>query len=306
MKAFGLMFILLCLQGFASAQVCEKGRVELQVLGAGGPELGDGMASSSYLIWLDGKSRILIDAGTGSSLNFEKAGGRIEELSAVAFTHLHIDHSADWPGYVKASYFTQKQGKLEVFGPKGNRFVPANSEFQQQMFGRVWPYMADHLKPSNSLYIQAHDIEARKNPWKKDFPSFSLSAINVEHGPIPALAWRVDIAGCSLVFSGDTNGKGNNLTRLSRRADLLVAHNAVPASASGAALNLHMPPSRIGEIAEKAGVYHLLLSHRMLRTLGRERETIAQIKKFYSGKVAFADDLQKVSLGYALEANSAK
>jgi ribonuclease BN (tRNA processing enzyme) len=54
----------------------------------------------------------------------------------------------------------------------------------------------------------------------------------VIHGSVPALAWRVEIGGKSIVFSGDTNGEGN-LVRLAKDADLFIAHNAVPEGAPG-------------------------------------------------------------------------
>ena len=39
--------------------------VILQILGSGGPIADDGRASSGYLVWVDGESRVLIDAGGG-------------------------------------------------------------------------------------------------------------------------------------------------------------------------------------------------------------------------------------------------
>jgi len=51
-----------------------------------------------------------------------------------------------------------------------------------------------------------------------------------------------------------------------------------------------MPPSVIGQIAGDAHVKHLVLSHRMLRTLGKEDQTRSEIKKRYSGLVEFAND----------------
>ena len=56
--------------------VCEKQGVWLQVLGSGGPELEDGRASSGYVIWQDGKARVLVDMGAGSLLRFEKSGAK--------------------------------------------------------------------------------------------------------------------------------------------------------------------------------------------------------------------------------------
>lgn len=79
--------------------------------------------------------------------------------------------------------------------------------------------------------------------------------------------------------------------RLAANADLLIAHNAVPEGATGVERRLHMPPSVIGRIAEEAHVKRLVLSHRMLRTLGKEEQTQSEIKKRYSGPIEFANDL---------------
>jgi ribonuclease BN (tRNA processing enzyme) len=115
--------------------------------------------------------------------------------------------------------------------------------------------------------------------------------VRVVHGASPALAWRVEIGGKRIVFSGDTTGEGDGLTQLARNADLFVAHNAVPEGATGVERRLHMPPSVIGTIAANAQVKQLVLSHRMLRTLGKEAETKAEIERRFSGPIAFANDL---------------
>ena len=52
-----------------------------------------------------------------------------------------------------------------------------------------------------------------------------------------------------------------------------------------------MPPSVIGQIAQEAHVKRLVLSHRMLRTLGKEGQSLSEISKNFSGPVAFANDL---------------
>ena len=52
----------------SATTVCEG--VSLQVLGSGGPELDDGRASASYLLWKDEKANVLVDAGSGSSVQF--------------------------------------------------------------------------------------------------------------------------------------------------------------------------------------------------------------------------------------------
>ena len=94
---------------------CPSKGVCLQVLGSGGPELQDKRASSSYLIWQDGKARILIDAGGGSALRFGQSGANVKDLCAVVFTHLHVDHSSDFPALIKASFFEDRNDDLPIF-----------------------------------------------------------------------------------------------------------------------------------------------------------------------------------------------
>ncbi|HEX4676897.1 MAG TPA: MBL fold metallo-hydrolase, partial [Steroidobacteraceae bacterium] len=61
--------------------------MELQVLGSGGPELEDKRASTSYLVWQDGRPRIVVDSGGGSALQFGRAGAHVSQLDAIFFTH---------------------------------------------------------------------------------------------------------------------------------------------------------------------------------------------------------------------------
>jgi len=77
MKVFLAMLLLISV---AFAQ-----KVEFEVLGSGGPEI-DGRASASYIVWIDNKARVLIDAGSGSMLRFEQSGAKIEDLEAIVLT----------------------------------------------------------------------------------------------------------------------------------------------------------------------------------------------------------------------------
>jgi ribonuclease BN (tRNA processing enzyme) len=86
------------------------------------------------------------------------------------------------------------------------------------------------------------------------------------------------------------NGDYHTLEKLALKSNILVAHNAVPKDASGVATQLHMTADIIGNIAQKAQVTKLILSHRMLRTLGKEKESKREIRKTYKGTVKFAND----------------
>ncbi|HUJ40637.1 MAG TPA: MBL fold metallo-hydrolase [Candidatus Acidoferrales bacterium] len=292
---FGLA--LLCAPSSAPAQSCGAHGVALQVLGSGGPELQDKRASSSYLIWQDGRARVLVDAGGGSALRFGESGAQMSQLDVILFSHFHVDHSADFPALIKSSWFEDRSRPLPIYGPPGNDFMPSTTEFVADFFGPtrgVYRYLSELLAPEEkgSYKMQPHNVVAGSSPavvFRSD--GLSISAVRVIHGAVPALAWRVELAGKVIVFSGDTNGDGPGLPRLASGADLFVAHNAVPEGATGVERRLHMPPSVIGQIAATAGVKKLVLSHRMLRTLGKEAQTEAEIRKRYSGPLSFANDL---------------
>ena len=281
----------------AAAQSCGSQGVAVQVLGSGGPELEDKRASASYLVWRDGQARVLVDSGGGSALRFGESGARMSQLDVLLFTHFHVDHSADFAALIKSSWFEDRRRPLPIYGPPGSDVMPSTTEFVSGFFGGkrgTYRYLSELLEPGDegSYKMQPHDVAAGSTPLVV-FRGGDLvvSAVRVFHGPVPALAWRVELGGKAMVFSGDTNGEGDGLVQLATNADVFVAHNAVPEGAVGIERRLHMPPSVIGRIAEDAKVKRLVLSHRMLRTLGKEDETRSEIKKRYSGPLAFADDL---------------
>ena len=292
-------FLLAAIMASAAQAACLDHNIQLQVLGSGGPELDDGRASSSYLVWAGGKARVLVDAGGGSSANFEQSGARVEDLQAVLFTHFHVDHSGDFPAYVKASFFTAREENLPVFGPEGNARMPSTTEFLATLLGAdgAFRYLSSYTEPDepSDFKFTPHNV-ALNAAQVKTFDlnaNLKVSAIPVHHGPIAAVAWRVDIYQCSITFSGDMNNQTNKLRLLAERSQLLIAHNPIPESAGPVARQLHMPPSEIGKIAMQASVGKLLISHRMNRTLGDAQELASrtQIAKHYQGPVIFVNDL---------------
>jgi ribonuclease BN (tRNA processing enzyme) len=279
------------------AQTCGAKGLAVQVLGSGGPELQDKRASTSYLIWKDGRARVMVDAGGGSALRFGESGAQMSQLDVFLFSHFHIDHSGDFPALIFSSWFEERTRPLPVYGPAGNEYMPSTTEFVHDLFSDphgAWRYLSELVEPGEggTYQLQPHDVATEAAPalvLRND--TMALYAVRVVHGAFPALAWRVEMGGKRIVFSGDTNGDGEGLTQLAMNADLFVAHNAVPEDATGVERRLHMPPSVIGTTAAHAHVKQLVLSHRMLRTLGKEDATRAEIRRSYAGPVAFANDL---------------
>jgi ribonuclease BN (tRNA processing enzyme) len=287
-----------CQSSPATAQSCGSTGLAVQVLGSGGPELQDKRASTSYLIWDHGSARVIVDAGGGSALRFGESGAKMSQVDVFLFSHFHVDHTSDFPALIFSSWFEDRKRPLPIFGPPGNDIMPSTTEFVHDLFSEPhgsYRYLSELVESGaeGSYALQPHNVVAGSTPilvFRK--ADMAIYAVRVIHGRFPALAWRVEIAGKRIVFSGDTNGDGEGLTQLALNADLLIAHNAVPEGATGLERRLHMPPSVIGITAANAHVKQLVLSHRMLRTLGKEDETQTEIKRRYSGPILFADDLK--------------
>ena len=289
MKLVILMFLL--------SNILFASKIELEILGSGGPEI-DGRASSSYLLWIDGEAKLIVDMGSGSLLRFEQSHAKLETLEAVVLTHLHIDHSADLPSFVKAGFFSNRTKSLDIIAPHGNESFPPIKEFLSDLFGEhgAYRYMQDVLREDSDSFqiipiqINTQTVETRK------YKSFTLKLINVHHGSVPALALSIEADGKKILISGDTNDENKNLEKLAINADLFIAHHAIPQYANRFAKTLHMTPLTIAYIAKGAEVKKVILSHRMNRTKNKEGQSLEIIKQVYKGEVTFGEDRMKIKL----------
>ena len=87
MKNLLFLLTLIVLPVFAQeegAKNCGANDFALQILGSGGP-FGNGRASAGYLLWIDGQSRIMIDAGGGTFAHFHEARGKYSGPSIVGY-----------------------------------------------------------------------------------------------------------------------------------------------------------------------------------------------------------------------------
>jgi len=318
-----------------------KGDLSVMVLGSGGPvATAAARASASYLIFVDGMPKILMDAGGGAYQRLAASGVDVKDLDIVLLTHMHIDHTGDLSPIIKTMYFHNRTFNVinntfppgrtfpfRVFGPGANgvKFpavladanpettqYPATSEYVDRNYA-VNTGMERYLNiftraiGAGIFNYSATDISP---DWKNfnpmtivDQDGLVISAVGVNHGPVPAVAYRIEYKGKSIVYSGDTSSKGTNMISLSQNADLLIYDTALATdtptnSASAIFYALHTTPSRIGTVANDAGVKKLVLSHITLQTEGK----LGQLKKLiraqgFTKKITMAKDLAVYNLG---------
>jgi len=277
---------------------CGDEGVWIQILGGGGPELDDDEANASYLIFLDNQARLLVDPAPGSSYLFDRAGGRIGDLDAIVLTRTGPDRSADLPAFVSGGRLAGRDRTLTILGPDGNDEHPATDALLERLFGPTgaYPQLAAHLdgRGVGGFRLAQRTITATGTRRWGGFASehLKLAAIPVHHGGIPALAWRAEIGGMTIVFAGDLNNQKGILADFAKGADALIIHHSVPEGARGELTDSHVTPGQIGRIAAQAGVRMVILGHRMNRTRGRESLTTAAIEEHFKGPLIFADDLE--------------
>ncbi|GJH43053.1 MBL fold metallo-hydrolase [Pasteurella canis] len=307
-KAISL-FLLVCAFN-AQGISCTNSNLDVVILGSGGPEIAlfrssqplQPRASASYLLRENGQAKFIIDLGSGALQRFAQTNAKIEDLQAILVTHFHVDHINDLPTLIKSSFFSERKQDLLIYGPTGNEFIPDTVDFLSRLLGEkgAYAYLADFLTGEESYQIIPTSVDANKQQptiFHTTIDGFDIKAVGTEHGLLPALAWRIEKAGCSVVFSGDTSNLGRTLDLITKDADLFIAHNAIPeTSQDNVAQKLHMRPSEIARIAHNSNIKNLVLSHLMRRTEQVKTQTEQVIKSQFQGNITFANDCDIYSI----------
>jgi ribonuclease BN (tRNA processing enzyme) len=145
----------------------------------------------------------------------------------------------------------------------------------------------------------------------EDDHGVTVSAVLVQHAPVfPAFGFRFDTPHGSVVLSGDT-GPCDNVVRLARGADVLV-HEVIDVQRLARRLehlpnyvavrnhlaSSHSTPEQVGDVASRAGVGTLVLSHLVPGDAEvTEAEWEARVRPHFAGEIVCGVDLDEFALG---------
>jgi len=283
------LFVLVALSSNASAQSCTGTPLAVQVLGSGGPQIKPDRASSSYLLWVDDKAKVLIDMGGGAFFRFGQAQAKFTDLAMMGVSHLHPDHISDLPALLWGGRMVRKE-PLPIVGPSGNDAAPPFPTFLSRLFddkSGAFEVLGSTLG-AQGFHLAVSTVDATKGEPSTVFDRDGLvvTALGIPHGPMPTLAYRVETGGMSVVFSTDQTGTNPKFVSFAKGANVLIMHLAI---AAGATSPLHAAPAVVGRIAQEAGVGRLIVSHIGQFDLD---PALAELKKAYAGPLTVGADLQ--------------
>ena len=280
--------------------------IKVTLLGtAAGPPVRLNRYQMSTLVEAGGET-LLFDCGRGTTLRLAQAGIPIDRVSKVFITHLHSDHIVDIPDLYLSPWAARsaRNAPFEVWGPAGTR---AMMDHMQKAFAfdiHIRGDVDEQFSPVG-IKVISHDVE---QGVVYDKNGVKVTSFLVDHGLVkPALGYRVDYAGHSVVVSGDTR-PSENLVRSSKGVDVLI-HEVMDAEEFRA----HHPPSLSSEQGERIIAHHTspqqageiftrvkprlaVFSHVLISP-----ETFAKTRTTYSGPLQMGEDLMTIDIGDKVE-----
>ena len=220
--------------------------MRLTIIGCSGSFPGPDSPASCYLVEAPHEGRmfrLVLDLGSGA-LGALQRHVALEDVDAVALSHLHADHCIDLCGYyVMRTYHPGGTlPKIPVYGPEGTA----------ERMARAYDL------PESSGMTSAFDFVSYPDA-AVDVGPFRLEVTRVDH-PVTAYALRLTHDGRSLVYSGDT-GPCSGLDEIAKGCDLLLAEASFLETEPDNPPRLHLTGKQAAEAAERAGAGRLVLTH---------------------------------------------
>jgi ribonuclease BN (tRNA processing enzyme) len=283
----------------------------------GGPNPRANRAQSSNLLIVNG-TQYIIDAGDGVVRRLAKGGFDIRQTGTIFLTHLHDDHTAGLGTLMSVAWDQNRTQPIHVYGPPRTeelvkaavQYFSISAELRIADGGRSKPIaevFTGHDVGTGEIY---KDANIKVTAVENTHFAFHKGMAASQH---KSYSYRFETPDRSIAFTGDT-GASDAVIELAKNADLLVTETSsfddrmqmmiragqwqimTDAEKEGMkqqATRGHMTPEIVGQMAARANVKTLVLSHLTYSPSGNYDGRADEVKKYFSGRVLVAKDLME-------------
>lgn len=289
----------------AGTEPLASDEIRVTILGCGGPFTTKSQTSASILIEVGNPEGdfFFFDLGSGSLANFNGLGLPITSTTKVFLSHLHADHVGDMPTLLWSLAKSGRRDPVEVWGPASEHESLGTASYTQHL-------EAAHAWDTRSLSGHPGQSGARaittEVPYDRPEVVYQRSGVTICSFPVihvasGAVGYRLDYAGCSVVFSGDTR-PCRYLVEACDGADLLI-HDTFPTAevlsqkagmplerAEMVVNGTHTIPDMAGMVFERAGARMSAMWHLFVdpETIG---PVVSAMRTRHDGPVVISQDL---------------
>lgn len=281
-----------------------NGEIRVTVLGSGDPFVKRSQASGSLLIEVGNAAKDLFffDLGSGALANFSSLLLPVESTTKVFLSHLHADHVGDIPGLLGSLPKIGRVDPVEIWGGGCDDPELGLDAFVKYIAKAMAWDRASVLgvRPTSGFEAIGHEIPFDRPAEVYERNGVRISSFPAIHGLNGAVGYKLEYAGLTVVFSGDTR-PCRFVADAAAGADLLIHESfqspAVVAKAFGLPLETaiqvtkaaHTIPGQMGHILEMtkprmAALWHMDVSPGV-------DGVFAEIGEHYDGAVAVCQDL---------------
>jgi ribonuclease Z len=269
----------------AMAEVFDGKALRVILCGTSSP-LPDPNRAKACTVVIAGDKAYVIDTGPESWEQLARMNFPGARIAGIFITHFHSDHIGDLGEFRMQTMVAGRNAMLPVYGPKGVKDIVAGFNLAYAEDAKL---RLAHHGPA-VINLAASPMDPREFGAKfagklteeeviLEADGLKVTAFEVDHDPIrPAVGYRFDWKGRSVVISGDT-ALSPNLVENAKGADVLVseslAANLIAIAQQNATAqgnprvakimadipDYHASPVEAAKMANDAGVKLLVYSH---------------------------------------------
>ena len=285
----------LCLSSLSFGQA-----LKVTLLGTGNPRPGVERFGPSILVEA-GKETLLFDCGRGATIRLSQAGVSFSSVTALFLTHLHSDHVVGVPDLWLTGWIMGRKAPLRVWGPAGTVDMMKHLEEAYAFDVHVRRDIDEKLDAQGVVLTGKDIVEG----VAYESNGVKVTAFLVDHGLVkPALGYRIDYQGHSVVLSGDTR-PSDNLLKFAQGTDVLVhevfdadayheINNSLTPEQRQRVRDHHTTPEEAGRIFTKVAPKLAVYSHIVPPDVP---DVVPHTRKTYSGPLEVGEDLMVIEIG---------